>query len=945
MRAWLLLMALLCAPLVFAFDLNVAFHYGESPPLDQLRVFDVVVVDPDHAVDPNAYRQRSQGASELYAYVSIGEVLESRKYFAALPADLLRGRNHAWGGRLIDQSHPQWPELFVERIIAPLWQAGYRGFFLDTMDSYQLIADSDAARTAQQDGQVRAIEALKRRFPDARLILNRGFEVLPRIAKLVHAVAAESLVGSWDPARKVYGQVAGADHDWLLAQLRRVRDEWGLQPIAIEYADPRKRAAMRDIASQVLQSGITPYVVDGDLASMGIGALEPVPRRILLLHDGSIAGEEHNSPAQRLIAMPLQYLGYRVDLLDIRDQPLPAGLLADRYAAAVGWFASANAGIRAGLAPWIGQALEQGLKMVFFNSFGVPLDGKLSKRLGVRTPAGKLAPPLAIRERDPMIGFEFEPSPNRSDAYPIVADAPAVSLLKIADARGQAIDGAAITPWGGFVTSPFTVIELPGTVATRWVIHPIEFLRRALGNASMPVPDPSTESGRRLLMVHVDGDAFASRAEVPGSPFASEVMLTDFIERYRVPHTISIIEGEIAANGLYPALSRELEAIARRVFAQPNVEIATHSLSHPFNWHAVMEGRSDQRYNLAVPGYQFDLKREVAGSAGYIDSSLAPPGKKTVVFLWTGDCVPPADAVAATYRAGLLNMNGGDTVITRRDPTLTQVAALSLRKRGWLQVFAPNQNENLYTNNWTGPYYGFEKVIETFELTERPLRLKPIDIYYHVFAAGKAASIASLHKIYQFALSQNVTPVYASDYIRKVMDFEEIALARDLRSPQRWKIAGDGQLRTVRWPADLANRIDWAASSGVAGAQPGRDGHYVHLAAASAWLQAGPAVAAATAAGRTTAAAPNMPYVLNANGMLSDLSRTPSSLSLRFRSEVAGELHLAHSANCQIAINGRAAAGKPVKSSESTLKSAANVFIYQLPEASSRDGVLVSVRC
>ncbi len=98
----------------------------------------------------------------------------------------------------------------------------------------------------------------------------------------------------------------------------------------------------------------------------------------------------------------------------------------------------------------------------------------------------------------------------------------------------------------------------------------------------------------------------------------------------------------------------------------------------------------------------------------------------------------------ATDAAGVLNMNGGDTLITRADPSLTRVAPLGIPRGRHYQVYAPNQNENVYTELWRGPYYGYERVIETFELTELPRRLKPVNIYYHAYSATKTASLAAL---------------------------------------------------------------------------------------------------------------------------------------------------------------------------------------------------------
>ena len=82
-------------------------------------------------------------------------------------------------------------------------------------------------------------------------------------------------------------------------------------------------------------------------------------------------------------------------------------------------------------------------------------------------------------------------------------------------------EAVALTAWGGYALNPHVLVELTSVVPAvvskdasnnmRWVINPIEFLRRALKLPDMPVPDVTTESGRRLLMVHMDGDGFVSK--------------------------------------------------------------------------------------------------------------------------------------------------------------------------------------------------------------------------------------------------------------------------------------------------------------------------------------------------------------------------------------------------------------------------------------------------
>ena len=136
--------------------------------------------------------------------------------------------------------------------------------------------------------------------------------------------------------------------------------------------------------------------------------------------------------------------------------------------------------------------------------------------------------------------------------------------------------------WGGLALAPYVIAE--GVQGRhRWILDPFRFLAGALALPPIPIPDPTTANGRRVMEIHVDGDGFVSVAELPDRPFAGEVIRRDVLARYGFPTTVSIIE-EIGPTGLYPDKSPALEEIARRIFARPEVEIASHTFSHPFDW-------------------------------------------------------------------------------------------------------------------------------------------------------------------------------------------------------------------------------------------------------------------------------------------------------------------------------------------------------------------------
>ncbi|MCA1665318.1 MAG: hypothetical protein LC659_13820, partial [Myxococcales bacterium] len=255
------------------------------------------------------------------------------------------------------------------------------------------------------------------------------------------------------------------------------------------------------------------------------------------------------------------------------------------------------------------------------------------------------------------------------------------------------------------------------------------------------------------------------------------------------------------------------------------VELASHSFSHPLAWpRSALQSHGKENNPLVIPGYQFDLAREIDGSVAYINQRLAPPDKRVRVFLWSGDALPDAAALARVDRLGLRALNGGDTGITREYPSLTELSALARPVGKRLAVYAPVDNENIYTNLWRGPFYGYRSVLETFALTDMPRRLRPISIYYHFYSGSKLAALRALDEVYQWAEAQPTLPLYASEYVDKVQELYRASWARRLDGG--WQLRGARALRTAR----LDHALGWpdlSRSRGVAGVSELPEGRYV----------------------------------------------------------------------------------------------------------------------
>jgi uncharacterized protein (TIGR01370 family) len=846
----LLLCALLLAPAATLASpvswRSMAFFYGADIPWETLGGFDAVVVEPDH-VDGAGWAQRLNPQADVVAYIALGEVQPSRSYFKDIPSAWLLGENRGWGSRVVDQAAPDWPAFFVERVVGPLWARGFRSFFLDTLDSYQLVARTPEARTAQEAGMVRAVRLLRQRYPQAQLVFNRGFEILPELHAEVSALVVESMYQGWSAERQAYQGVPEADRRWLLPHLLRARDEWRLPVVVIDYAPPERRDQARELARRIQGDGFIPYVGVPSLDAVGVGPLEVAPREVLALHDqrgGWDAISQHE--IHRLGEMPFNYWGLSHSYVALHDgvgmARVAAQPLAGRYAAVLVWAGVADMAGHAALGQVVKAALAQGVPLLFMGELPEAPDWQRWGLGGWVEPDEDPPTPWAWSRPDGSAPFEFEP--EVPEQWLGGSQAPEGSTVWLRLNGGEAgTDVVAVTPWGGFALDEVQIRRLPGNMGERWAIDPIAFVAAALRlPPDWPVPELTTAAGRRLALIHHDGDGFANRAELPGAPLASEVMYEQFLQRYRLPTTVSFIEGEVSPQGLFAALAPQLKAVARRMAALPHVQLATHTWGHPFFWGALERGeQADRGYGVALrlPGYSFDVEREIVGSARFIERELAPPGKRVRMLLWSGDTNPLEAPLATAAGAGLLNMNGGNTWPTMQENTLTLVSPHAMRKGSWLQVYAPMQNENVYTNLWTGPYYGFSRLLETIALTESPRRIKAVNLYYHTYLFSKPAGVASAHQLYRWIETEHASGriglVHATDYAQRVIDARRSTAARALDG-SGWQLRSAGILRQWR-QTGLAPEPQVDPALGLVGHLAQAGVRYLHLGASEAWLR------------------------------------------------------------------------------------------------------------
>ncbi len=608
-----------------------------------------------------------------------------------------------------------------------------------------------------------------------------------------------------------------------------------------------------------------------------------VSRTVLAIYDSKQEGPPHQTRLHKLAEMPLNHLGFMVEYRDV-NAALPVGDEMARYRAVITWFVEPLTD-PASYIKWLEPVVTAGRQRYIMLGEVAPreTDEVMRSINRILAPLGlahggtfvDLTYKSKVAFQDPgMIGFE-QKLDKALPGFPLMVQlSPSIETHLTIDA--QTAEGArkavvvATGPRGGFAAQNFTVVLEPNTDRLGWVLNPFAFFAKSLGAERFPIPDVTTVSGRRIYFSQIDGDGWNNLSDVEGhrQVLSAEVVARELIEPFPdLPVSIGLIAADVQPLlGGNPAGA----AIARRLFKLPQVEVASHTHTHPYNWNffesyerskeekliknyrppdqplrerltaalARAAGRTvtNQRYDPYVSGSDdlprtylrepFSLEREIQGALK-ISENFAPPGKRAKLYLWSGDATPFEGAVAATRAAGVRNMNGGDSRLDPEYPSVAYVPALSRPVGRQRQIYAVNSNENTYTNDWTGPFNGQTMLVNTLNNTEKPRRLKGFDLYYHMYSGEKQSSLRAVRGLLELARRSPVVPIDASHYAAMADDYFATEITQT--GPLKWIVRKRGAVETVRFDDAGELAIDEADSLGVLGANRHQGSLYLSL--------------------------------------------------------------------------------------------------------------------
>jgi polysaccharide biosynthesis protein PelA len=247
-------------------DMRWVVCYSDKPRVEEFLGYDPVVLDSD-AHPPLALLAR-HGASVL-AYLSLGEVASHRAYFAALKTDgILLGENPNWRGSFfVDVRDLRWQQRVIGQVVPAMLASGFNGLFLDTLDDPAALERADPERyCGMSAAAANLVKTLRQAFPRIRLMVNRGYELMPEVAGIIDYLMGESVYTTYNAAHRGYLRVPAAQYRQQVALMRQAL-RWNpkLRLCSLDYWEAADRKEIRHIYQVEQRNGFAPYVATPEL--------------------------------------------------------------------------------------------------------------------------------------------------------------------------------------------------------------------------------------------------------------------------------------------------------------------------------------------------------------------------------------------------------------------------------------------------------------------------------------------------------------------------------------------------------------------------------------------------------------------------------------------------------------------------------------------------------
>lgn len=241
-------------------------YYGSDLPSDRFLPYHVIVFDTEKSPPLRPLMNRGK---ELLGYLSIGEAESFRHDFKQIKEmGALLEENPDWPNHyIVDIRNKQWVKYLIEVKIPEILHKKFDGLMLDTLDSPLYLWEKDKQKYAGMDeAAIDLIATIRKHYPKVKVMLNRGFHVLPEVAPFIDMSLAESIVVNYQGESKeptFFPSEVTESYVKIIDQAKQINP--ALKIYSLEYWPVSDVEKIKAIYAQQRERGYIPYVTSIDL--------------------------------------------------------------------------------------------------------------------------------------------------------------------------------------------------------------------------------------------------------------------------------------------------------------------------------------------------------------------------------------------------------------------------------------------------------------------------------------------------------------------------------------------------------------------------------------------------------------------------------------------------------------------------------------------------------
>lgn len=241
-------------------------YYGNNISPRTLEPYELIVLDGHNHTLAAGLIDRGK---TVLAYLSLGEIKQNRSWFDSVKQEglLLMENRNSPGSFIVDVRDKRWVSRVIEELIPDLLRREFHGVFLDTLDNPVELERKDGKKyEGMTDAATRLVLTIRRHYPEIKIMMNRGYELLPRVGNVIDMELGESVFSEYKFDTQTYGLVATEAYELQVKRLHNAAKDFpSLAIYTLDYWDPNDKEGIAKIYQTERDNGFLPLVSTVDL--------------------------------------------------------------------------------------------------------------------------------------------------------------------------------------------------------------------------------------------------------------------------------------------------------------------------------------------------------------------------------------------------------------------------------------------------------------------------------------------------------------------------------------------------------------------------------------------------------------------------------------------------------------------------------------------------------